>query len=147
MPVICLLIRGRSELAKSRYPGVPHQLGKWGWTVNIVAALFVIMTTVVSFRSTCSFRLHAFCVNISLSLQLFSFPPALPVTSSNMSKYSENIGNDFIQDALTNSFADYVTAVFGIFLVFVSAFWLVYGSHFTGPVSTTRMTEDNIQKY
>jgi choline transport protein len=89
MPVICLLIRGRSELAKSRYPGVPHQLGKWGWTVNIIAALFVIMTTV-----------------------LFSFPPALPVTSSNM---------------------NYVTAVFGIFLVFVSAFWLVYGSHFTGP--------------
>lgn len=101
MPIICLLIRGRSELAKSRYPSVPHQLGKWGWTVNIVAALFVVMTTVVSSPKKCSFHSCALCVNMTFFLQLFSFPPALPVTSSNMSKSSENCRYDLVQIALT----------------------------------------------
>ncbi|KAH8173961.1 amino acid permease domain-containing protein [Sarocladium implicatum] len=61
MPIIMLLIRGRSTLNDQRYPGLPHQMGKWGFFVNIVASLYVVITTV-----------------------LFSFPTVLPVDSNNM---------------------------------------------------------------
>lgn len=48
MPVVMLLIRGRETLAAHQYPGGPHQLGRWGLPVNVVAALYVVITTVVS---------------------------------------------------------------------------------------------------
>jgi choline transport protein len=89
MPVVTLLIRGRGILAKQQYPGLPHQLGKWGLPINVVASFYVILTTV-----------------------LFSFPTALPVNSDNM---------------------NYVVVVFGVFLVFISAYWVVNGKVFTGP--------------
>lgn len=49
MPIIVLLIRGRGFLAQHRHEKVPHQLGRfWGYTLNIVASLYVVFATVVS---------------------------------------------------------------------------------------------------
>ncbi|KXJ85718.1 amino acid/polyamine transporter I [Microdochium bolleyi] len=93
LPIIVLLIRGRGMLAEHRQQGgfkVPHQLGNgWGYFLNIVASLYVIMITV-----------------------LFSFPTVLPVSGQTM---------------------NYVIVVFGIFAIFIGAYWLVSGKSFVGP--------------
>jgi hypothetical protein len=64
-------------------------------------------------------------------LQFFCFPPVLPVTASLMSTrfpFSSTIKTD------TN--LDYVSAVIGIFAIFLIGYWLLYGKKtFQGPVS------------
>lgn len=52
MPIIALLIRGRSTLTEHQYPGLPHQLRAWGLPVNIIAGLYVVITTVVRTSQT-----------------------------------------------------------------------------------------------
>ncbi|KAH7017963.1 amino acid permease-domain-containing protein [Microdochium trichocladiopsis] len=89
VPVIALLARGRAVLAAHRYPGTPHQLGRWGLAVNLVASLYVVVTSV-----------------------LFMMPTSLPVSGANM---------------------NYVIVVIGIFLIYVSIYWVFKGSSFTGP--------------
>ncbi|KAI9166310.1 amino acid/polyamine transporter I [Paramyrothecium foliicola] len=109
MPVVFLLIRGRHVLAKFQYPGLPHQLGKLGLLSNVVAGLYVVLTTVVSITL---WYIWMLAVIDFYFLQLFSFPTSLPVSADNM---------------------NYVIVVFGIFLIFVTAYWVVYGNSFTGP--------------
>jgi hypothetical protein len=72
MPVIILLIRGRSTLVKHQYPGVPHQLGKWGLLVNVVAGLYVVLTTVVSLvmSSRLTYWNHQLTLGFSLSFSV-----------------------------------------------------------------------------
>ena len=64
-------------------------------------------------------------------LQFFCFPPVLPVTASLMSTclpFSSIINTDRI--------LDYVSAVIGIFAIFLIGYWLLYGKKtFQGPVS------------
>ena len=60
MPIIALLIRGRSTLAENQYPGLPHQLGTWGLPVNIIAGLYVVITTVVC-KPSFVFQLRCAC--------------------------------------------------------------------------------------
>ncbi|KAJ8130010.1 hypothetical protein O1611_g3621 [Lasiodiplodia mahajangana] len=88
-PVIALLIRGRSVLKEWQNDQTPFALGKWGWILNWVATIFVIVTSV-----------------------FFTFPAALPASSSNM---------------------NYVSAVIGIFLLLIGGYWFLYGQTFEGP--------------
>ncbi|KAI0156971.1 choline transport protein [Xylariaceae sp. FL1272] len=88
-PVIALLVRGRKVLEAFQSEDTFFALGKWGYLLNYVAAIFVVVTSV-----------------------FFTFPAGLPVDSSNM---------------------NYVTAVIGIFLIWVSTYWIVYGKTFEGP--------------
>ena len=64
-------------------------------------------------------------------LQFFCFPPVLPVTASLMSTclpFSSTISTDIN--------LDYVSAVIGIFAIFLIGYWLLYGKNtFQGPVS------------
>ncbi|KAF2797977.1 amino acid transporter [Melanomma pulvis-pyrius CBS 109.77] len=91
IPVSVLLIRGRSVLVKHQTPDTPFQLGRYGYLCNVVAVIFVSVTTV-----------------------FFCFPTAVPVGTDTM---------------------NYVSAVIGIFLVLLGAYWGVYGKRFEGPVS------------
>lgn len=50
-PVVTLLVRGRGVLEKHQMPDTPFQLGRWGYAINWVAALFVVVTSVVSLVS------------------------------------------------------------------------------------------------
>lgn len=47
LPVVVLLIRGRGVLKEWQTEETPFALGRWGWTLNWVAAIFVIVTSVV----------------------------------------------------------------------------------------------------
>ncbi|KAF2114462.1 choline transport protein [Lophiotrema nucula] len=89
LPVVVLLIRGRAELLRHQTPETPFKLGRYGYLCNVIAVVFVGVTTV-----------------------FFCFPGALPVSKDNM---------------------NYVSAVIGIFLVLLSAYWIMYGSRFEGP--------------
>lgn len=46
-PVVALLVRGRGVLRQYQVEGVYFALGRSGWALNIVAAVFVIVTSVV----------------------------------------------------------------------------------------------------
>lgn len=50
-PVIALLIRGRGVLKEWQTEETPFALGKWGWFINWVSAIFVVVTSVVSVPS------------------------------------------------------------------------------------------------
>lgn len=91
LPIAILLIRGRGALLQYQTPDTPFKLGKYGYLCNIVAVVFVGVTTV-----------------------FFCFPAMVPVDSNTM---------------------NYVSAVLGIFLVLLIAYWIVYGNRFEGPVS------------
>ncbi|KAH6684973.1 choline transport protein [Plectosphaerella plurivora] len=68
-PVITLLVRGRQVLAEHQLPQTPFKLGAWGYVVNWVAAVFVVVTSV-----------------------FFCFPVGLPVTSDSMNYVCVVIG-------------------------------------------------------
>lgn len=48
LPVIVLLIRGRSTLREHQTNGKLFNLGKWGLPINLVATVFVLVTSIVS---------------------------------------------------------------------------------------------------
>lgn len=54
-PVVVLLIRGRGILKDWQSENTFFALGKWGWAINWVAAIFVIVTSVVGL-SVCTPR-------------------------------------------------------------------------------------------
>ncbi|KAI0896505.1 amino acid transporter [Annulohypoxylon nitens] len=60
-PVIMLLIRGRSVLVQHRSERTYFDLGRFGWALNIVASIFVVVTSV-----------------------FFCFPTGLPVSADDM---------------------------------------------------------------
>ncbi|KAK1522641.1 choline transport protein [Colletotrichum costaricense] len=60
-PIIALLVRGRDILSQHQVPNAPFRLGRCGYGINLIAALFVSVTSI-----------------------FFCFPVALPVTSDNM---------------------------------------------------------------
>ncbi|KAI1112651.1 choline transport protein [Nemania sp. NC0429] len=68
-PVVVLLIRGRGVLKEWQTEQTPFALGRWGWSLNWVAAIFVIVTSV-----------------------FFTFPAKLPVSSNNMNYVTAVIG-------------------------------------------------------
>ncbi|KAF5007723.1 hypothetical protein FDECE_5971 [Fusarium decemcellulare] len=45
-PVITLLIRGRRVLEAHQTPDTPFKLGRWGYAVNWVASIFVVVTSI-----------------------------------------------------------------------------------------------------
>ncbi|KAI0908172.1 choline transport protein [Ustulina deusta] len=68
-PVVVLLIRGRGVLKEWQSENTFFTLGKSGWVINWVAAIFVIVTSV-----------------------FFTFPGTLPVSSNNMNYVTAVIG-------------------------------------------------------
>lgn len=48
LPVIVLLIRGRSALTEHQTEASLYSLGRWGLPINIIAAVFVVVTCVAS---------------------------------------------------------------------------------------------------
>jgi choline transport protein len=50
LPVIALLIRGRSVLKEHQVDKNLYNLGKWGLVTNYVAAIFVVVTSIVRAR-------------------------------------------------------------------------------------------------
>lgn len=80
MPVIMLLIRGRSTLEAQRYPGLPHQLGRLGLLINIIASLYVVMTTVVSDFSMTSHQLQCAYAFIYSSSAFLPCCQSMPTT-------------------------------------------------------------------
>ena len=48
IPVIVLLLRRRTVLMAHQTENTPFRLGKWGYVINWVAALFVVVTSIVS---------------------------------------------------------------------------------------------------
>ncbi|KIW04753.1 uncharacterized protein PV09_04479 [Verruconis gallopava] len=87
IPPMINVLRGRKMLPDDRAFKLPSGLG---WTFNIVGILWTILTTV-----------------------LFVFPPATPVTSSNM---------------------NYAIAAFGVILVISGGTWILDGrKHYVGP--------------
>ncbi|KAJ2987037.1 hypothetical protein NUW58_g4728 [Xylaria curta] len=68
-PVVALLIRGRGILKNWQSEQAAFGLGKFGWFLNWVAAIFVIVTSV-----------------------FFTFPGTLPVSSNNMNYVTAVIG-------------------------------------------------------
>ncbi|KAI1332813.1 choline transport protein [Xylariaceae sp. FL0255] len=92
-PVIVLLIRGRRVLKEWQSESTFFALGKSGHFLNWVAAIFVVVTSV-----------------------FFTFPTALPVSGSNMSKALH-----------------YVVVVIAIFVILVSGYWIAFGKTFEGP--------------
>ncbi|CAG9945859.1 unnamed protein product [Clonostachys rosea f. rosea IK726] len=94
-PVIILLTRGR-KIIMDEPP--EFSLGRiWGNVLNYTSAIYVVVTSVVSFFVHCSF---------------FCFPPAIPVDASSM---------------------NYVVAVVGIFIIFVTGLWLFKRNAYQGP--------------
>jgi amino acid transporter len=85
IPIIVLLIRGRKVLDHYQTAKTPFKLGKtFGLVVNIVGALYVVVTSVVSLRNT---HLNIFRGRILTLSQFFCFPTFLPVTGNSMSKW------------------------------------------------------------
>ncbi|KAI1816332.1 choline transport protein [Poronia punctata] len=72
-PVVILLIRGRGVLKEWQSESTYFMLGKSGWFLNIVAATFVIITSV-----------------------FFTFPATLPATGNNMNYVTAVIGIFFL---------------------------------------------------
>ncbi|KAM5349134.1 hypothetical protein ACJ41O_008957 [Fusarium nematophilum] len=68
-PVVALLIRGRGVLREHQTVNTPFKLGRWGYVVNYVASIFVIVTSV-----------------------FFCFPPAIPVSGNTMNYVCVVIG-------------------------------------------------------
>ncbi|KAF7563947.1 hypothetical protein G7046_g179 [Stylonectria norvegica] len=60
-PIITLLVRGRDVLKPHQKEDTPFKLGKFGYTLNIIAALYVVVTSV-----------------------FFCFPTSLPVSGNTM---------------------------------------------------------------
>lgn len=50
LPVIVLIIRGRSVLKEHQVDKNLYNLGKWGLVINYIAAIFVVVTSTVSTR-------------------------------------------------------------------------------------------------
>ncbi|KAI0205836.1 choline transport protein [Astrocystis sublimbata] len=69
IPVVVLLIRGRSILQQWQTDPTQFALGKGGYVLNVVASIFVIVTAV-----------------------FFTFPASLPATSNNMNYVTAVIG-------------------------------------------------------
>lgn len=101
IPVAINVCRGRKMLPTRAFT-LP---GFIGWIANLIGIAYTIVTTV-----------------------MFLFPPELPVTSSNMSKFQTHPGRRILTPA------DYCVVAFAIIL-FVSTFqWFVDGrKNFTGP--------------
>jgi len=74
-PVVILLIRGRGVLKEWQSEHTYFALGKAGWFLNIVAALFVIITSVVGLP------LPDLCASIRLLGKLTWVLPVLHVPS------------------------------------------------------------------
>ncbi|KAK0369108.1 choline transport protein [Colletotrichum limetticola] len=47
-PIIALLVRGRDILSQHQVPNAPFRLGRCGYGINLIAALFVSVTSIVS---------------------------------------------------------------------------------------------------
>ncbi|KAH7150224.1 amino acid/polyamine transporter I [Dactylonectria estremocensis] len=72
-PVITLLIRGRRILEQHQTDETPFKLGKWGYAINWISALFVVVTSV-----------------------FFCFPAGLPVSGDTMNYVCVVIGIFFV---------------------------------------------------
>lgn len=136
-PIIVLAIRGRSVLRKSQTATPFKMSGVLGWVVNVVAILYLVVTSVVSTVDAT----HYCKLYLTKSTQFFCFPTSLPVSTDSMSKF---ISTRLLK-LMINESADYISAVIGIFAVLVTLYWLIYGKAFLGPVSTCAL--DLLRKY
>ena len=113
IPVIVLLIRGRSALTRHQVGRKLYSLGRWGLILNWVSAGFVVITSIVSALWLFSFG----SVKADLWSKFFCFPVSLPVDGNSM---------------------NYVCVVIGIFVLLCIIYWMSYGHRFEGPVSCLR---------
>lgn len=104
MPIAVNFLQGRNALPDRKW-----KLPRWfGWTADCISLAYISLTTV-----------------------LFLFPPVLPVTGSNMSKFHVEAQNNL---AMLTSKSDYCIVAFAI-IILISVFqWIVDGrKNFTGP--------------
>lgn len=90
-PVIVLLLRGRKVLRGFQTHKTPFKMpGVFGWAVNIVAVLYLVVTSVVSVALLCS-SWGDFKTNQKI-FKFFCFPASLPVSTDSMSRFKTSSG-------------------------------------------------------
>ncbi|RKL34060.1 hypothetical protein BFJ72_g9547 [Fusarium proliferatum] len=109
IPVATLIIRGRDTLTRFQSADTPWRFGKVrGLIINYVAVLYVFITSI-----------------------FFCFPPVLPVDASLM---STSPSSPLFSRSWADDGSDYVSAVIGIFAIFLTGYWVLYGRKtFQGP--------------
>ena len=139
-PIMIVLVRGRETILKHR---PAYSMGYWGGLVaNWVSVLFVVFITVVSHPTKPSQLIIWLKSSLNTMCQFFQLPNAIPVNASSMSESSKtphNLQNTIPFPKLLTTFPpqDYVSAVLGIFMVFMAGLWYLKRNSYEGPVSPT----------
>lgn len=126
IPVATLIIRGRDTLTRFQSADTPWRFGKVrGLIINYVAVLYVFITSIVS---------HALRRQYKANLCLVLLLPARSTGRRQLDEYIPP--SPLISHHKLTTGSDYVSAVIGIFAIFLTGYWVLYGKKtFQGPVS------------